>query len=273
MMNFNFFKRKKKPAPLLSVIIPTLNAVTTIQKTLDSIADQTLKNLEIIVVDGQSVDGTLDILKTAAKQDERISFQSGKDKGIYDALNKGLTLCRGDWVCFLGAGDVFHSDNTLSELNMDGYFHQKRVFYGNVIIVGYVSWARDKVVYDGEFDLSKLLHHNICHQAIFYPKSVIHNMGFYNTKYPVNGDWDYNLRCWAKEPFLYVDKKIARFSGGGISSSNKDVVFIADFPSNVIKYFNLDPNSEKLILPDSPFHKVINEYIKAHSKDRPTLRN
>jgi glycosyltransferase involved in cell wall biosynthesis len=89
--------------PKVSVIIVTYNAVKTLQAALDTIYSQTYPNIEVVVIDGLSTDGTVEILKA---NDAKIAFwKSEKDTGVYDAMNKAVTQVTGEWVYFLGADD------------------------------------------------------------------------------------------------------------------------------------------------------------------------
>jgi len=263
MMKLFFWRKGKKPSlPLVTVITATYNAAETIERTIESVVQQIYKNIEFIFVDGLSQDGTTEIIQAAARKDKRIKYISEKDQGPYDAMNKGISMSSGDWIYFLGADDMLIQENTLQELFEAGYFSQEKVFYGNVIIEGDTSWAKDKQVYAGEFNLPELLKRNICHQAIFYPRKIVERAGFFNNNYIICADWDYNMRCFAFEPFFYVDKVIARFQAGGVSSSGKDPAFSKEFPGNIIRYFNLYPDDLKLIESDSPFRSVILSYRK-----------
>jgi len=253
-----FFWRKK--LPLVSIITPVFNAEDTLERAINSVLQQSYKNLELILVDGLSEDRTPEIIRSAAGKDPRIRFISEKDHGAYDAMNKGLEMARGDWVYFLGGDDVMIHDHILQELYNEGCFSQEKVFYGSVIIEGKTAWAKDQEVYAGEFDLPKFLKKNICHQAIFYPRHIIQSAGFFNKDYIVCADWDYNMRCYSIEPFLYVDKIIARFSGGGLSTVKKETVFGKEFPGNIIRYFKLDPDDPELLKPGSPFRSVVRTY-------------
>jgi glycosyltransferase involved in cell wall biosynthesis len=268
MMKLLFWRKRKKPSlPLVTVITATYNAAETIERTIASVVQQIYKNIEFILVDGLSQDRTPEIIKAAARNDRRIRYISEKDYGPYDAMNKGISMSKGDWVYFLGADDVLVHDHILQELYDEGLFSQEKVFYGNVIIEGETSWAKDQEVYAGEFDLATFLKRNICHQSIFYPSRIIRQAGFFNQDYVVCADWDYNMRCYALEPFLFVDKVIARFHAGGISSSGNDPAFSQEFPGNIIRYFSLDPDDPALVEKDAVFRQVVLTYRKLKERN------
>jgi glycosyltransferase involved in cell wall biosynthesis len=242
--------------PFLSIIIPTFNSASTLRRTLESVLCQVYTDFEILVIDGNSSDNTIEILKEY--QNQCIKFITEPDKGIYDAMNKGINMAKGQWIYFLGSDDKLYDHLVLEEIARVANNSDHDVIYGNVLISGSTSWAKDAAVYDGEFDLKKLIRKNICHQSIFYKtKFIKRQIGYYNLDYNICSDWDFNLRCWAKTTFFYLNKIIAEFSGGGESSRNTvDDNFQNDFVNNIITCFNIsvfDPlvnNPEWWFYPD-----------------------
>lgn len=239
--------------PVVSVITPTFNAASTVERTLLSVLGQRYKAVEHIFVDGLSEDSTLSIILSYQQNHNHIRLISDRDGGVYDAINRGLDICTGDWIIILGAGDEFCSEFVLAELFETGLFSDDQVVYGNVLIRGDTPWAKDGTVYDGPFTLEKLFRQNICHQAIFYPRSVIRMVGHYSLDYPVTADWDYNIRCWARYRFVFIDRLISVFHGGGTSSGEDRRSFFHDMPGRVIRSFGLNPADRSLYEPSSPF--------------------
>lgn len=225
-----------------SIIIPTYNSAKTLDKTLVSIAAQTYRNLEVIVMDGGSKDTTIQLVNTFKDRIPNLNWFSEPDDGIYDAMNKGLAKVSGEWVLFLGSDDTFYQEDVLQ--NVVAEMNQKKaskVFYGNAKIIGDTGWASDGDIYDGPFDLPKLLNQNICHQAIFYDAQFITSViGLFNLNYPKSSDWDFNLRCWAKAPFEYMDIIVANFAAGGFSTQSTDKTLTNEFLDNVLNYFKID---------------------------------
>jgi len=228
-----------------SIITPTLNAAATIGEVLHSVSVQSYKRIEHIIVDGGSADSTSEIVSKYSSRLRHIRFLQEKDKGLYDALNKGIVASSGDYLLFLGSDDVFHDQEVLSDLVVRRVFDTNKVVYGNVLVVGNTGWAKDGDIYDGPFSKEKLMRKNICHQAIFYPRKVFSRLGFYNIRYVINADWDMNLRCWAEEGFSYVDRIIAVFNAEGCSTKAVDEAFKNDYLKQLKLYFNLTP--EELI--------------------------
>jgi glycosyltransferase involved in cell wall biosynthesis len=218
--------------PLISIIIPSYNAALTIEKSILSVLNQNFKIYEVIIVDGSSTDNTTEIVKRHAEGNNRIVLISEADSGVYDAMNKGIKLSKGDWVYFLGADDYLFDKDVLAKVFAFIQGHPGADFiYGSVTS----SYLGEK--YDGPFDQMKLTRKSICHQSIFYKKTVFDLLGEYKLKYKVNSDWEFNLRCFfhPKIKILYIDLIIAYFSGGGLSNRVEDPIFSAD-RSAIIAY-------------------------------------
>ena len=197
---------------LLTIIIPTYNADATLECALQTVFSNFGKEVELIVVDGNSTDATKDILKKYKDKIEKVI--SEKDGGIYDAMNKGVALATGKYIYFLGADDELLTsfENLKSYLTYDN-----KILYGNVIK------SPQNLIYDYEFDLKKILKHNICHQSIFYPSSVFKEFKF-STKYKLMADYKLNLEIWASKnyQFKYIDLIVAKYNTNGLSGTVKD---------------------------------------------------
>jgi glycosyltransferase involved in cell wall biosynthesis len=241
--------------PALSIIIPTFNSGKTIERCLESILQQTFKDFDVVIQDGLSTDGTLDRIATFNETHKALAIHifRERDAGIFDAMNKGAANATGDWLLYLGSDDELHGPDSLAGAMSGGDHGDCQVLYGNVKIVGEAGWAHDGAVYDGPFDLQKLLIRNICHQAIFYRRDLLLRIGGYNQEYFVCADWDTNLQCWAQTEFKYIDVIVANFHAGGISDGRRfDASFVSDFAGNAIKYFGLSPFSPLLDNPQTP---------------------
>lgn len=247
-------------APLISVITPVFNAASAIERTLLSVINQRYTSVEHVIIDGGSRDGTLNVIRDYQQNFSHIRLFTGKDEGLYDAINKGLDRVQGDWIHILGAGDTFHDEFVLMNLHEAGCFSEEQVVYGNVLIQGDTPWAKDQTVYDGPFNLEKLLTKNICHQAIFYPRSTVSRLGYYDPSYTITSDWDYNVRCFAAYRFFFTDRVIAIFHGGGKSSGVDEKSFATDLPEKVVRYFNLDVEDKQYSRPESPFFYPVMKY-------------
>lgn len=203
--------------PLISVIIPSKNSGATLESAIRSVLDQKYPRVECLVIDGGSSDGTLEILK---KYDGRLAkWVSRPDGGVYEAMNAGARLARGERLYFMGADDVLSAD--LSELagRMDD---PRAVYYGDV------RFKRSGRIYAGRFNALKLMRRNICHQAIFYPRCVFESYE-YNVRYPVLADYDFNVRLWRDGfQFRRLECVVTLYNDGGKSEIERDDAFRAD---------------------------------------------
>ena len=220
--------------PLLSIIIPTYNRENCISACIGSILSQKFENYEIVIQDALSTDRTLELIRKAQIEHPSISFiiKSEKDKGIYDAINKGIETARGEWLYFLGSDDRLYDDNVLLHIFSRPEVKQYDVLYGNV------NSVRFKGVYDGEFTQEKLLERNICHQAIFFKRSVFKKVGLYSLKYKAHADWDHNIRWYFSDKLSnrYIDVIVAEYADGGFSSTNYDTEFLKIKNLNYLVY-------------------------------------
>ncbi|MCR5849113.1 MAG: glycosyltransferase [Bacteroidaceae bacterium] len=201
-----------------TIITVCYNASTTIRETIDSVLGQTYQELEYIVVDSKSEDGTVEILQSIT--DKRLTFISEKDSGIYNAMNKGLKMASGDYLIFLGADDIFYDKDVLKKV-------AGKLTGSNDVVYGDVMLKTRQRLYNGAFSRWTWGHRNICHQSIFYPKSV-YGRYMYNEKYRSVADWDYNLRLLIDSiKFTYIRETICTFNDNdGLSSSSKDYDFL-----------------------------------------------
>ncbi len=218
--------------PKISIIIPTYNASKTLSVALESILEQTFTDYEILIVDGLSTDHTVELAK--GYQDERIKIISEKDSGIYDAMNKGIRLAKGEWLYFLGSDDRLFDKDVLKKVSQ--WFGQDYdVLYGNVV------FSISQRVYDGRFSAQKLIARNICHQAIFTKKNVFKKLGNFNVSYKGLADWHFNFKWFSNQAVKhkYIDQIIAYYYEDGYSFNNPDKKFSEDFIEIIKSYMPL----------------------------------
>jgi glycosyltransferase involved in cell wall biosynthesis len=197
-----------------SIIIPTYNSSKTIKKCLESLVEQNLKNFEILIIDGISTDKTLEI--ACSFNDSRIAIYSETDQGIYDAMNKGIKLAKGEWLYFLGSDDELYNNGVLQSI--EPYLQPEiPVFYGNVLM------ANTGMRYCGKVTDIEIFFKNICQQAIFYNKNVFKLLKF-NLKYRVFADHDLNIKLFKKDykNIRYEPILIAKYANDGFSSRESD---------------------------------------------------
>lgn len=189
--------------PKFSIVTVTYNAGSTLEDTIQSVITQTYKDVEYIIVDGKSTDNTMDIVRHY--QDHIHTVVSEPDKGLYDAMNKGLKLATGDYVCFLNAGDELHEDDTL-QLIVHSLLPDKElpdVIYGQTAIVDEEGhFLRMRRLAPPEHLTWKSFRHGmlVCHQAFFVrrDKAVPYDM-----KYRFSADFDWCIRIMKQSNVLH----------------------------------------------------------------------
>ena len=202
----------------LSIIIPSYNSELTIERCLDSLSIQTYQDFEVCIIDASSSDNTLSRVSQFRSKFQNIRILSESDRGTYDAMNKGIDLAKGEWIYFLGSDDEIHDEHVFADMFKVDPDKNCGMIYGDVRVCGDTLWAKDGQIYNGKFSIEHLLERNICHQAIFYRTKMFKKLGKYNLRYPVCADWELNLRFFPKTKSNYLDRIIANFYGGGISS-------------------------------------------------------
>ena len=194
----------------ISIITVVWNDKVGLEKTIKSIINQTYENIELIIIDGFSTDGSINVIK---KYENHINYWiSEKDKGIYDAMNKGIDVATGTWLNFMNAGDIFVDKNVLNKINFSKN-NNMVLLYGNKI-------QNNKIVYP--LDIKKLeigeIHAN--HQSMFFNQKILKDDLSYKLKYKIYGDYELVNKIYLKYPYLikYINILIADFEGGGVSS-------------------------------------------------------
>jgi glycosyltransferase involved in cell wall biosynthesis len=200
--------------PFFSIVIPTFQSEKSIQETLNSICNQQFTDFEVIIIDGLSTDDTLKLIKENYSIDNRISYISEKDNGIYDAMNKGVKIANGEWIFFLGSDDFLYDKDVLKNVFHIAQQTTCNFLYGNVCITPLNN------IYGDEFSIEKLLVRNIPHQAIFYHKTVFSHIGMFDIRYKTHADWDFNFKCFNSKGIViqYISLVISYFRIGGASS-------------------------------------------------------
>lgn len=224
--------------PTFTIIIPTYNSANTLEAALKSVLEQSFTNFEILIMDGSSTDNTLKIAQSFS--DERIRIYSEPDEGVYDAMNKGIDRAEGDWLYFLGSDDTLYDENVL--FNVSIQMDECNFLYGNAYFV------YSKAIWDGEFTREKLLfERNICHQSIFYKRTLFDHLGFFNLDFKIYADWDFNMRCFSypKLKPKFVNLIIAEFDEkNGLSGRvGADDEFISLLPMPYVNELNAIKNS------------------------------
>jgi glycosyltransferase involved in cell wall biosynthesis len=225
------------PQPLLTIITVTYNLIKDQRRRcfrdcVESVQNQTFKNFEHLIIDGHSTDGSIGLVKKYAKKYPNIRWVSQKDRGIYDAMNRGIDLARGEWIYFLGSDDTLASKNVLRQV-FGGRDHRDNDF-----LYGDVWWGNSRKKYAGEFTPVKLFQKDICHQAIFTRKAIYSRIGKFNLKYLTGANYALNIKIFGDQSIRkkYLGLVVASFDLGGLCSQITDTAFLKDFDGLFLKY-------------------------------------
>lgn len=199
----------------VSIIIATFNAEKTLAKCLDSILQQTFLDREIIIIDGDSKDGTRNILETYAPY--LAYWCSEPDAGIYDAWNKGISRATGEWITFLGADDCWHGPEALQALvdltkdDLDFVSARARLLSSNhqqIKVIG-APWNWKQM----------LRYQNIAHPGALHHRRLFDQLGHFDTSYRIAGDYEFLLRMPPETKTAHLDRITVDFSAGGASNT------------------------------------------------------
>lgn len=217
-------EQQKKPA--ISIIIATYNSAELLPECFASIAAQNFRSIEIVVVDGGSTDGTEYIARNFASFP--VVFNQEKDNGIYDALNRGTRLARGEWYYFMGSDDLLLPGFSLLAAQMTD---PETIYYGDSEPFHRLAGPVDFILLTGKFSKYRLAKHCMNHQVILYPSGVFKKYQ-YELKYKVSADYALNIRAWGDPEFKrkHIPVLIARYNVTGFSSVNTDALFEQDKP-------------------------------------------
>lgn len=196
-----------------TVIVVSLNAGKELLNTVDSIIHQTYKNIEIIVKDGCSTDGSIELLP----KNEKIHLVSKKDKSIYDAMNQAIDYATGDFVLFLNCGDVFYDDGVLETCNKNILkCNEKKltIFYGDCYTANRNSFLRYP-----EFTDYVCFTKVLCHQATIYPLELL-KLRKFNLKYRMAADYEYYVNAYKNGvALIHLPVVVVDYQGNGTSET------------------------------------------------------
>lgn len=209
----------------ISLITATYNSAETLRDTMQSVLNQTFKDVDYIVVDGGSKDATMDIVKEfEPKFEGRLRWVSERDKGIYDAMNKGVRMAQGDIVGILNSDDFFASDKVLETVN--NAFTKNPTIEGVYADVRYVDWhdtGKTVRMFSGkDFKREKLCWGKMPpHPSFYVRRGCYDKCGLYSLDYPICADYDMFVKMiWeANIKTLYINDVFVNMRSGGTSSS------------------------------------------------------
>lgn len=225
----------------VSIITVVYNGIKTIEQTIKSVLQQSYKNIEYIIIDGLSTDGTQSIIE---KYKKNIAyFISEKDDGLYDAMNKGISKATGDIIGIINSDD-WYVENIIEKIVR--YFEQNEVelVYGKIISIAQDGVERLSV----QRPLDDIWYCMVTpHPSVFVKKSVYKKFGTFNTAYKISADYDYLLRVYSQNvKFGYLDEVIAYFRCGGISTLRQKEMWDEAYIISM-KYINTCSNKEEIL--------------------------
>lgn len=242
---------------LISIITINLNNATGLEKTINSVITQTFKDIELIIIDGFSSDGSLDIIEKNQHHISRSIIE--KDDGIYEAMNKGLECAQGDFVLFLNTGDVFNNPSSLENITTkisdkeELYFGKARNTYKNATCY----YTPNNLINVDNYE-EWLLNNTPCHQATLFPK-IYYSKIRYNLNYQIASDVDFKRIAIRKLKCIYIDSLFVDFELGGFSTVPKSLKII----NQIIRELNsIDKKNNE----NQRIKKSMNRVIKLYTK-------
>lgn len=197
--------------PLVSIITVVYNGEQYLEDTILSVIGQTYENIEYIIIDGGSTDSTIDIIK---KYEDKIDYWiSEKDKGIYDAMNKGITVATGEWINFMNAGDYFYTNNLLKDIFLAQAYENVSVLYGN----HEVRYPNKKRIAKAGYIKNIWKGSQFCHQSAFI-SSRHHKLNKFNISNHIGADFEFFYTSYKNGiKFQHIDIIASTVSSRGVS--------------------------------------------------------
>lgn len=238
--------------PLVSVIIASMNNVTTLQRCIDSFSAQTYEYKQLLIIDGASTDGSEEILR---KNNQVINYwESEPDRGIAHAWNKALKNANGEWIIFIGSDDTFADSTVLEEFSrkISGYsLNNGKIIYGKIKIFlpegGYLDtqgmdWQAIRAVFFSE----KMM---IPHPACFHHHSVFMHYGLFDEEFSIAVDYEFLLRVLRNEEAVFLpDFVVTNMTFGGLSSRVVNLLAMQRECDKALKKHGVKPTGYKRAL-------------------------
>lgn len=209
--------------PFFSIITVVYNDANNLEKTIKSLKAQSCSDYEYIVIDGGSSDSSVEVIR---KYESSVTlWQSEPDKGIYDAMNKGIQAAKGKYLHFLNAGDTYHQTDVLERVLKQSCKTYVDIVYGKTL---YQS-ENSQFIKGAEVDFYDLYFSiPFCHQSVFFSKSLFKIYGAYDLKYKYAADYAWMCKYFSHsksfDKALYIDIPVAVYLDGGVSFVNMEKV-------------------------------------------------
>ena len=258
--------KMKGKVPLFSIVTVCLNDLENLKITASSVEAQNFDDYEYVVVDGGSTDGSVEYITSVSPN----YFISEPDDGIFFAMNKGLDLCTGEYICFMNAGDVFYDESVLMNVSkqIKKYLYID-LFYGDVIVTKnprYFSKQPSKLT---KFILYRTT--GVCHQACFFRRKIYSETGGFDLTFKYEGDREFLTRMILEKKIRYkhLDLVVAKYKGGGFSELNKihahkeiEVIRQKYFSSVEIRFYSILLTLLNIIKKLPFYEKIMSFYAK-----------
>ena len=223
---------------ILSIITINLNNAVGLRRTINSIASQTFSDFEHIIIDGGSIDQSIEVI---SEFEQNIDLWiSEADKGIYNAMNKGIEKAVGNYCLFINSGDRLLENDTLNKIidNLD----DTDILYGDV----YLEYAQNKTlkpnIYPDELTFSQMFSGYLCHASTFIKRSLFAKIGPYNEELTIAADWEFIMKAVYLEncSTKHISQFISVYNNDGISSNPKFLkMHFEERQKTLIRYFPL----------------------------------
>ncbi len=195
-----------------TIVTVCWNSAAVLARARDSLQAQTYRDYEWVVVDGASTDSTMEIVREFDAAP--VVSVSEPDKGIYDAMNKGVRMARGEYVFFLNSDDALHDADVLADVAQALEAEPRtELLYGNVV---YTYPSRKLLRTFSHIDARSLPFEDLCHQATFARRALFERLGTFDTRFRLNADYDWLIRVFRSGAHTrWFDRRIAQFTVGG----------------------------------------------------------
>ena len=222
----------------LSIITINRNNGPGLDETIQSVRTQSFQDFEYIIVDGDSTDDSLDVIKRHEKAGMRICWVSEKDSGIFDAMNKGIRQASGTYLLFLNSGDILDSETVLEQAFQT--HHSSDILIGECRVIkdGHQIWLQKP---KEKYTLGSIINDSIPHQSSFIKKALFNQYGLYRDDLRIMGDWEFFLRTiilqgCTVEPLHMV---VSRYDTTGVSSDPRSMELIQQEKGKVFSDLHL----------------------------------
>ncbi len=228
----------------ITIITVCYNRKNTIENTIKSVLGQTYKNIEYIIIDGNSTDGTKEIIE--AYKDRISQYISEPDKGMYDAINKGFRLATGDVIGLMHSDDEFYDQHAIAKIaTRFNYDASIEGIYGDGIYVS--NDEQERLIRDrkgGAFSLKKVKKGWLpLHPTVYLKKEVIDKNGFYNLDFKIASDTEFLIRYLYKHniKMSYINTYIVKMRMGGLSTNFRSAIKVLHEDYKIYKFHGLMP--------------------------------